>query len=442
MTSAGKDLCNATVLVEAQPHDQRVLSELRADSRIEFIDRWDEQRDELRRLRPLPHPDVIAEPKRWAYYPWRRTVTAVLGPRAFRAVRLDRNRNLITTEEQDRLGLLRVGIVGLSVGHAIAYTLAQEGLCGHLRLADFDDLELSNLNRVPAGVFDHGLNKTTAAARRIAELDPYLPVEVFNRGVTAESVDGFLDGIDILVEECDSLDTKVLVRQAARERCVPVLMATGDRGLLDVERFDVEPQRQILHGLLGDVDIAELSELPSKDKVPYALRMMDGARLSPRMAASLVEVGNTLATWPQLVGEVALSATLVTEAVRRIGLGEELPSGRVRVDVAQRLDEIDDPAAPEAECRLRAGPADRPHADRRRREGDRGSGSRAVWWKCAALARFDAGRFGHDCARTRIHLDDGRRLSSERRRGRCRGIQRPGGRGCQRNPRAGGLRAR
>ena len=232
MTSAGKDLCNATVLVEPQPHDQRVLSELRADSRIEFIDRWDEQRDELRRLRPLPHPDVIAEPKRWAYYPWRRTVTAVLGPRAFRAVRLDRNRNLITTEEQDRLGLLRVGIVGLSVGHAIAYTLAQEGLCGHLRLADFDDLELSNLNRVPAGVFDHGLNKTTAAARRIAELDPYLPVEVFNRGVTAESVDGFLDGIDILVEECDSLDTKVLVRQAARERCVPVLMATGDRGLL------------------------------------------------------------------------------------------------------------------------------------------------------------------------------------------------------------------
>ncbi len=98
----------------------------------------------------------------------------------------------------------------------------------------------------------------------------------------------------------------------------------------------MEPQRQILHGLLGDVDFAELSELPSKDKVPYALRMMDGARLSPRMAASLVEVGNTLATWPQLVGEVALSATLVAEAVRRIGLGEELPSGRVRVDVAQR----------------------------------------------------------------------------------------------------------
>ncbi len=345
MTSAGGDLCSATVLVEAEPHDRQVLSELRADSRIEFIDRWDEQHGELSRLRPPPDPDVVAEPRRWAYYPWRRTVASVLGPRGYRAVRLDRNRNLITADEQDRLGQLRIGIVGLSVGHAVAHLLAQEGLCGQLRLADFDDLELSNLNRVPAAVFDHGLNKAALAARRIAELDPYLPVEVFDRGITEESVDGFLDDIDILVEECDSLDTKVLVRQAARERRIPVLMATGDRGLLDVERFDLEPQRQILHGLLGDVDLAELSELPSKDKVPYALRMMDGARLSPRMAASLVEVGNTLATWPQLVGEVALSATLVAEAVRRIGLDEELPSGRVRVDVARGLNEIDDPAA-------------------------------------------------------------------------------------------------
>ena len=346
MTSAGGDLCSATVLVEAEPHDREVISELRADSRIEFIDRWDEQHDQLSRLRPPRDPNVVAEPKRWAYYPWRRTVASVLGPRGYRAVRLDRNRNLITADEQDRLGQLRIGIVGLSVGHAVAHTLAQEGLCGQLRLADFDDLELSNLNRIPAAVFDQGLNKATLAARRIAELDPYLSVEVFDRGITAESVGGFLDDIDILVEECDSLDTKVLVRQAARERRIPVLMATGDRGLLDVERFDLEPDREILHGLLGDVDLAELAELPSKDKVPYALRMMDGARLSPRMAASLVEVGSTLATWPQLVGEVALSATLVAEAVRRIGLGEELPSGRVRVDVAHGLNQIDDPAAP------------------------------------------------------------------------------------------------
>jgi molybdopterin/thiamine biosynthesis adenylyltransferase len=347
VTSAGGDSFTATVLVEADPHDHQLLTELRADAGIEFIDRWDEQRDELRTLRPPPAPEIVEEPRSWAYYPWRRAVASVLGPRGFRAVRLNRNQNLITADEQRRLGLLTVGVVGLSVGHAIAHLLAQEGLCGRLRLADFDELELSNLNRVPATVFDLGRNKAEVTARRIAELDPYLPVEVFDRGIITESVEKFLDGIDIVVEECDSLDTKVLIRQVARARGIPVLMATGDRGTLDVERFDLEPDRPILHGLLGDLAFDDLAGLPSADKVPYALRMMDGAQLSPRMAASLVEVGTTLATWPQLVAEVTASAALVAEAVRRIGLGEELASGRVRIDIARHMDTIEEPAAAE-----------------------------------------------------------------------------------------------
>jgi molybdopterin/thiamine biosynthesis adenylyltransferase len=344
VTPAGGDTFTATVLCEDHPRDSRLLTELSPG--VEFIDTWTAQRAELEALKPRPPAAALAEPKHWAYYPWRKTAVSVLGPLGFRAVRLNRNRNLITHDEQEKLGRLTVGVVGLSVGHAIAHLLAQEGLCGGLRLADFDELELSNLNRVPGSVFDLGLNKAIAAARRIAELDPYLQVEVFDRGVTPHSVEPFLDDVDILVEECDSLDAKVLVRQAARARRLPVLMATADRGTLDVERFDVEPDRQILHGLLGDLDVAELAGLPSEDKVPYALRMMEGARLSPRMAASLVEVGTTLSTWPQMAAEVIQSAALIGEAVRRIGLGEDLGSGRVRIDVARRLDAIHEPAPP------------------------------------------------------------------------------------------------
>lgn len=61
------------------------------------------------------------------HYPWRRTVVAVLGPRSFATLRLDRNRNLITAAEQARLSGLRVGVVGLSVGHVIAHTIAMQG---------------------------------------------------------------------------------------------------------------------------------------------------------------------------------------------------------------------------------------------------------------------------------------------------------------------------
>jgi molybdopterin/thiamine biosynthesis adenylyltransferase len=272
-------------------------------------------------------------------------VVSVLGPVAFRLLRLDRNRNLITATELERLGRLRIGVAGLSVGHAIAYTLAAQGLCGELRLTDFDDLELSNLNRVPATVFDLGVNKAVVCARRIAELDPYLSVTVTLAGITAKTVGNFMDGLDIVIEECDSLDAKVLIREVARIRRLPVLMATSDRGLLDVERFDIEPTRPIMHGLLGDVDSTQLANLTNEEKLPHALRMTDAAQVSSRMAASLIEVGKTLSTWPQLSSEVALNASVVAEAVRRIGLGEKLPSGRVRIDTAGVLDDVEEPIA-------------------------------------------------------------------------------------------------
>jgi molybdopterin/thiamine biosynthesis adenylyltransferase len=319
------------------------LDRLRNDPAVEFIDHRPALLDNLRGLHPVPGVELLDEPTRWAHYPWRRVVVAILGPNGFRAVRTDRNRNLITTEEQHRLAGIRIGIAGLSVGHVIAHTLAAEGVCGTLRLADFDHLELSNLNRVPATILDIGINKAVVTARRIAELDPYLHVEVMTSGVRADSLGEFLDDIDIVVEECDSLDMKVRIREAARERRLPVVMATSDRGLIDVERFDLEPERPVMHGVLGGVDSAQLSALSQQDRIPYMLRHLDASRSSARLTASLVEVGHTLSTWPQLAGEVTLGAAIVTEAVRRIGLGEALGSGQVRIDIGEALNDISEP---------------------------------------------------------------------------------------------------
>jgi molybdopterin/thiamine biosynthesis adenylyltransferase len=335
--------CTALILNAADPADQATLERLRADPVIEIIDHLAEQREDLCALRPSRETALNAELCRWAYYPWRRAVVAVLGPQAFRAVRLDRNRNSITADEQARLGALRIGVAGLSVGHVIAHTLAAQGICGELRLTDFDRIELSNLNRLPATVLDLGLNKAEVAARRIAELDPYLHVRVLDLGLTFDTIDEFLDGLDIVVEECDSLDMKARLREGARARRIPVLMATSDRGLVDVERFDLEPRRPILHGLLDELDVALLPEMSSREKVPYMLRFLAAELLSARVAASVIEIDRTLSTWPQLSGDVVLGATVIAEAVRRIGLGENLRSGRVRVDVGAALDRLDEP---------------------------------------------------------------------------------------------------
>lgn len=304
---------------------------------VEVLDTTDEQRASLAALLPTPDEDLLNESPRWVHYPWRRSMVRVLGPRGFRRLRLDRNRNKITADEQDASGRTRIGVVGLSVGHAVAHTLALEGLCGELRLVDFDELDLSNLNRVPATVFDLGVNKAILAARRIAELDPYLSVIAQQTGIDASTVDAFLDGLDIVIEECDSIDAKVSVREHARRRGIPVIMETSDGGVLDIERFDLDRDRPLFHGLLGDIDADAVASMSPAEKGSLAGRLLGFDKITARMAASLPEIGTTLSTWPQLGSDVALGGASVAAAVRRFGRGTPPPSGRVRIDLEAHL---------------------------------------------------------------------------------------------------------
>jgi hypothetical protein len=326
--------------------DRAQLAVLRADPGVEVLDTLAGQWGELRKILPAVDAEYFQEAPRWAYFPWRRTLLRVLGPRGFRLVRLDRNRNKITREEQDAFASKVLGVVGLSVGHAIAHTMALQGLCGEIRLADFDTIELSNLNRIPATVLDLDVNKAVVAARRIAELDPYLRVVVFDEGLTEAGMADFVGGLDILIEECDSLDMKLMVRAAARRQRIPLVMETSDRGLLDVERYDLEPDRPLFHGLLGDTTASDLRGLSTHDKVPHVLRMLGPADLSARMAASMTEVDQTLKTWPQLGGDIALGAASVAAAVTRINRGAALASGRARIDMDVVLDSLVQPAPP------------------------------------------------------------------------------------------------
>ena len=410
--------------------------------RIEFVDNVRQQQAGLQELRPPPPSDVTAEPTRWAYYPWRRAVVRILGPRAFRLVRLDRNRNLITAAELDRLARLRIGVVGLSVGHAIAYTLAAQGLCGELRLTDFDDLELSNLNRVPASVFDLGVNKAAVCARRIAELDPYLPVTVMPAGITPQTVDEFVDGLDIVIEECDSLDAKVLIREVARARRVPVLMATSDRGLWTWSGSTSSRPARSCTVCSATWIPPDSPNLSNEDKLPYALRMADASQVSSRMAASLVEVGKTLSTWPQLSSEVALNASVdrrgrpTHRTEREFALRQGADRHRSHARRARRAGR--GAACSSVERRAdRTGRAGRHLRGRRRR-----CYPRTLGWKCPALAYRGTRWFGERAAGARALDDDGCRIPSECSGGGSGHLQRPGRRRCARIDREGGLSAR
>lgn len=261
----------------------------------------------------------------WVWVPWERRIIHLLDEAEYVEVITNRNRDKITLEEQRLLRAKRVGVVGLSVGGEAAVTIAQEHLCGEMVLADFDALDLSNLNRLGAGFDDLGRNKAVIVARRISKIDPYLRLRVHPEGVTEENVEAFLDGLDLLVEECDGLALKQSIRVKARERGIDVIFAGDERGFLSLEPYAGFPELEPFHGRL---------EAPQRSREAYATTL-DFLRdltvwlggweaISDRSRRSLERIGTELCGYPQLAGEARYAAGQLAWFARRLLLGERV----------------------------------------------------------------------------------------------------------------------
>lgn len=277
----------------------------------------------------------------WVYYPWTKRLVHILGREDFIDLRTSRNQYKITREERDILAQKKIGVIGLSVGQSVSVTLAMERICGELRLADFDVLELTNLNRIRTGIHNLGLPKVYSVAREILEIDPFIKVVCFPKGLTEENMDEFFTGggkLDLLVEESDGFDIKILSRIKARSLHVPVIMEGSDRCAVDVERFDLEPDRSILHGLVDHLDVSKLKTLKTnEEKIPFMLDMLGIETASPRLKASMLEIEQSINTWPQLASSVTMGGGITADVARRMLLNHYTESGRYHVDVEELI---------------------------------------------------------------------------------------------------------
>lgn len=329
------------------------LNELKNSNAVAFVfDEIDRQINELIRCRyPMGVDEVKAQNLRaeilgnstiedygvWVYYPWRKSLVHILDEKEFIEVRTNRNQLKITKEEHQLLASKNIGIIGLSVGQSIALTIAMERVCGRLRLADFDTLDLSNMNRLRTGIFNIAVPKVVIAAREIAEIDPYLNVDIFAEGVQDSNAETFFNGVDLLVEVCDNFEVKIKSRIEARKAQIPVVMDTNDKGMLDIERFDLEPERPLLHGLAEGLTAENLATLSKEERMGYLMKIVNAANLSERMKKSLPEINRSLASWPQLASEVFLGGAMTTTVCREILLGHTVNSGRHYMDIEQMI---------------------------------------------------------------------------------------------------------
>ncbi len=185
------------ILESDVPIDMSRISQLIDDESVEVIDRLTHQVEELRKINAVTGEEIPENyPGCWVFFDWSKTLVRTLNRADFNKVRTNRNQNKITLSEQERLGEKRIGIIGMSVGRSIATTMAMERVFGHLKIADMDTLDLSNLNRLKAPIRDLGLKKTLSVQQELHELDPFLSIETLDEGITPENIDDLINYIE------------------------------------------------------------------------------------------------------------------------------------------------------------------------------------------------------------------------------------------------------
>jgi sulfur carrier protein ThiS adenylyltransferase len=140
-----------------------------------------------------------------------------------------------TAQVQELLSKAHVTICGLGgLGSNIAVMLARAGI-GHLHLIDFDEVELSNINR--QAYFSHqvGMKKTAAILQILQMINPYLDIQSDNVYITEENAKSLLASSDIICEAFDVPENKAMLTNFVLEHFpdIPYVAASGMAGYSD-----------------------------------------------------------------------------------------------------------------------------------------------------------------------------------------------------------------
>ncbi len=148
---------------------------------------------------------------------------------------------LLGFEGIERLRNSSVAVVGIGgVGGHAAEALARCGV-GRLLLIDNDVVAVSNINRQAVASHDTlGMKKVDVMARRIAGVNPSAKVDaadVFYDKNTADSYD--FTQYDYVVDAIDSVSSKILLIEKAKQAGTPIISCMGAGNRLDPTKLIV-----------------------------------------------------------------------------------------------------------------------------------------------------------------------------------------------------------
>ncbi len=148
------------------------------------------------------------------------------------AIRYSRQINLASIDigGQEKLLDSRVLILGLGgLGCAAAQYLAAAGV-GTLGLLDFDEVDISNLQRqILYTPDDIGKSKVDSAAQRLQQQNPEVILELHHTKATAKFLQSKIADYDLVLDCSDNLETRLLLNQECYKHKTPLVSGAAIR---------------------------------------------------------------------------------------------------------------------------------------------------------------------------------------------------------------------
>ena len=212
----------------------------------------------------------------------------------------------VGVEGQRRLEGSRVLMIGAGgLGSPAAFYLAAAGV-GHLRIADDDVVDRSNLQRqilhTEARI---GEPKVASAQATLGALNPRTQVEAVQVRVTSDNIERLLDGVDVVLDGADNFPVRYLLNDACVKLGIPLVYGAVQRFEGQVSVFDAGRHR---------------GELP-------CYRCLFPEPPPPEFAPNCVEAG-VLGVLPGVIG--LLQATEVVKLL--LGIGDSLAGRLLQFD--------------------------------------------------------------------------------------------------------------
>ncbi len=134
-------------------------------------------------------------------------------------------------EGQEKLLNSRILIIGMGgLGSPIAMYLASAGV-GHLVICDFDEVDLSNLQRqiIHSSHQRIGTNKADSAKKTLLQLNPEIQVTALSSKLSESSLAEQVKQADVVIDGTDNFDSRFLLNKVCFSTQTPLVSGAAIR---------------------------------------------------------------------------------------------------------------------------------------------------------------------------------------------------------------------